>query len=282
MSDQQPFAFVLMPFKKEFDDIYQFGIKQLCAEKGVAAERVDEQRFSENVLDRIYRQIESCDFIIADMTGQNANVFYEVGFAHAKGKLCILCANTADEIPFDLKHHNHVIYGGSATALKTRLANWLDWAKEETKKRKNASLNVSVRPTGEVLTKEKWRHTGTFDLLIKLQNLSGLRSDEIDAIYLKTLKEWELTVHGKPCASEIDPASGIKRSFIAPVMRYLSPGTFFEERIQFSRGFWSNFSGEEEKNSYRSTGTLIVEIVTEKATLTHELPLSVEFKEFPF
>jgi nucleoside 2-deoxyribosyltransferase len=60
-----------------------------------------------------YRQIELADIVIADMTGQNPNVFYEVGYAHAKGKLCILLTSDAADIPFDLKHQRHIVYGKS-------------------------------------------------------------------------------------------------------------------------------------------------------------------------
>ena len=42
----RPFAFVLMPFSKNFDDIYKLGIKAACENAGVLAERVDEQKFS--------------------------------------------------------------------------------------------------------------------------------------------------------------------------------------------------------------------------------------------
>jgi hypothetical protein len=44
------------------------------------------------------------------MTGKNPNVFCEVGYAHAKGKLCALITQNASDIPFDLKHHTHIIY----------------------------------------------------------------------------------------------------------------------------------------------------------------------------
>jgi hypothetical protein len=71
---QQPrrFAFVLMPFDKAFDDVYKLGIKGAVASfEDVIAERVDEQIYREGILERIYRQIEAADIIIADMTGQS-------------------------------------------------------------------------------------------------------------------------------------------------------------------------------------------------------------------
>src|SRR5258708_2500526 len=100
-----------MPFDDRFSDIYKLGIQATAAECGVVAERVDEQKFSEPILERIYRQIANADFIIADMTGRNPNVFYEVGYAHALGKLCTLLTQDVNDIPFDLKHHRHIVYG---------------------------------------------------------------------------------------------------------------------------------------------------------------------------
>lgn len=129
------FAFVLMPFSSEFEDIYKLGIQAAASEKGMIAERVDEQRFSESILERVYRQIKTADIIIADMTGRNANVFYEVGYAHANDKLCILLTQSAQDIPFDLKHHRHIIYGTSIQTLKRALDQELDWASSEVEKK---------------------------------------------------------------------------------------------------------------------------------------------------
>lgn len=111
-----------MPFDSEFDDVYELGIKQACDLAGTYCERVDEQVFHERILDRIYNQIDKADYIIADMTGKNPNVFYEVGYAHALDKPVILLTKTADEIPFDLRHHPHIIYQPGIHFLKQSLS----------------------------------------------------------------------------------------------------------------------------------------------------------------
>lgn len=84
------FCFILMPFGPEFSDIYEYGIKGACDDANTYCERVDEQIFEGSVLERIYNQISRADIIIADMSGRNANVFYEVGYAHALGRPAIL------------------------------------------------------------------------------------------------------------------------------------------------------------------------------------------------
>lgn len=106
----QPFAFVLMPFSSDFKEIYRDGIKPIAKKNGLKCERADEQIFPEGILARIYAEIARADLIIADMTGCNPNVFYEVGFAHALNKPVILLTQSADDIPFDLKHSQHVVY----------------------------------------------------------------------------------------------------------------------------------------------------------------------------
>lgn len=106
----KPFAFVLMPFSPDFEDIYKLGIRRACENAGAYAERVDEQIFEGSIVQRIYNQIARADVIVADMTGRNPNVFYEVGYAHALGRPVILLAQSSEDIPFDLKHYTHIIY----------------------------------------------------------------------------------------------------------------------------------------------------------------------------
>ena len=118
----KPFVFVLMPFDKDFDDIYKFGIKGAAEDVGAYAERLDEQLFVEGMLDRIFNQISKSDVLIADMTGRNPNVFYEVGYAHALGIIVLLLTKDSKDIPFDLTHRQHIIYDGSIEKLRIELA----------------------------------------------------------------------------------------------------------------------------------------------------------------
>lgn len=128
---QKPFAFVLMPFSGDFDDIYRYGIKKACEEQGAYCERVDEQMFDGTILDRIYNQIARADVIVSDMTGRNANVFYETGYAHALKKKVILLTQNSDDIPFDLKHYAHIVYEGKIAQLAEQLGPRVGWALSE-------------------------------------------------------------------------------------------------------------------------------------------------------
>ena len=120
----KPFVFVLMPFAEEFNDLYNFGIRQACEDAGAYCERVDEQHFDGRILDRVYNQIATAKFVVAVMSGRNANVFYEVGYAHALNKRVILLMDNVNEIPFDLSAYPHIIYS-NITKLKEELSSRL-------------------------------------------------------------------------------------------------------------------------------------------------------------
>jgi hypothetical protein len=117
----KPFAFMLMPFSEDFTDAYKLAIKPACEAAGAHAERVDEQVFHDDILQRVYNQIAKADVIVADMTGRNPNVFYETGYAHALGKSVILLTKRVEDIPFDLQHYPHIIYGDSLSTLRDQL-----------------------------------------------------------------------------------------------------------------------------------------------------------------
>jgi len=115
------FAFVLMPFAPKFNRRYEV-IKDAIRDAEMDGERVDKQSFyRQGITDKILQQIRDADVIIADMSTHNPNVFYEVGYAHAKGKLCILLTDNPRSIPFDLKDKLHVVFSNQKELSKKLL-----------------------------------------------------------------------------------------------------------------------------------------------------------------
>jgi hypothetical protein len=154
----KPFVFVLMPFDSRFDDIYKFGIKGAADDAEAYAERVDEQTFVEGILDRILNQINKADVIVADMTGRNPNVFYEVGYAHALNKIALLATQDTNDIPFDLKHRPHTVYAGSIEKLRKELGPKIRWAVNESENDAPKAGQNECRSTSAILRCQKGSH----------------------------------------------------------------------------------------------------------------------------
>jgi hypothetical protein len=114
-------AFVLMPFRKDLDDVYFYGIRQPFERAGFVVARADEMQFTGGVLDHIFKAIKEADVVIADMTDANPNVYYEVGFAHAMNKKVVLVTSSIESLPFDLRGMRHIAYE-TARELSEKLA----------------------------------------------------------------------------------------------------------------------------------------------------------------
>lgn len=125
--NDKPFVFVAMPFGPTFNDEYSLAIKPACEDAGADCERVDDQIFFQNILDRIYSEIERADIVLGEMSERNTNVYYEIGYAHGIGKPVILITKAVEDIPFDLQHYPHVVHNGSLVALKAELHKRVRW-----------------------------------------------------------------------------------------------------------------------------------------------------------
>jgi nucleoside 2-deoxyribosyltransferase len=200
ITSPKPFIFVLIPSKKSFKNVYELAIKEAANSCNAYAEKLDEQIFNEGMLDRIYNQINKADIIIADMSGKNENVFYEVGYAHALGKTVLLLTQNTDDIPFDLKHRQHIKYSpDDIQSLKTELHKRIEWALKATETQKKPS-NITLFVNGQmlssltrayrrliVITPKKY-----FTLNIQIENNSSDTLDAITHIYMLTAPNSDL------------------------------------------------------------------------------------------
>ena len=107
---RKPRAFIAMPFSKEFEDIYYYGIQGALHAAGFLCERIDQQAFTGDILEQIKKKIEHADLVIAELSGANANVHLEIGYAWGKGRPTILLTKNSRELPFDVRGQRCLIY----------------------------------------------------------------------------------------------------------------------------------------------------------------------------
>lgn len=114
--------FVIMPFDSMFDDLYQIGIKETMQNLGYKCTRADEIFHTHDIMCRgICKPIQEASCIVADMTNKNANVFFELGLAYGFEKEVLLIANSVEDIPFDLRGMQSIIYQGQIVKLRENL-----------------------------------------------------------------------------------------------------------------------------------------------------------------
>jgi hypothetical protein len=115
MPTQKPKIFIIQPFGKESDAVYEL-ISSAAAKAGVSAYRADLLDTKDSVLQSIHEAIHSAKLTIADVTDANPSVMYEIGFARAQNRPLILIANASRRVPFDLAGTLVLIYDLSSSS----------------------------------------------------------------------------------------------------------------------------------------------------------------------
>src|SRR6266446_2924699 len=90
--------FVLMPFREELKPIFEKIIKKVAKKLMITARRADDIFTTHKVMTDVWADICSARVILADCTGRNPNVFYEIGLAHVVGKNVILTTQNRKDI----------------------------------------------------------------------------------------------------------------------------------------------------------------------------------------
>jgi hypothetical protein len=111
-------CFILMPFEAKLVAIYNDHLRPIVESKGISCIRADEIIGIGTITRDIWEKINRSRLIIADLTGKNPNVFYELGIAHALGKEVILITQTMDDVPFDLQALRCIVYSFTPRGMK--------------------------------------------------------------------------------------------------------------------------------------------------------------------
>jgi|688.fasta_scaffold191708_2 hypothetical protein len=128
-------CFVLMPFKDPFNSYYDHVLKKAALDVGLEPIRADEIYGTRPIIEDIVKEIREASVLIAEVTGKNPNVNYEMGIAHAMKRPVVIISQSVDDIPFDYRHLRAIIYNtakvGWDSDLKSQISRSLLIDKQE-------------------------------------------------------------------------------------------------------------------------------------------------------
>jgi hypothetical protein len=108
-----------MPFDEALRPVYEDHLKAVAERLELSIKRADDFFTSQEIISEIWTALLRAAVVIADCTGRNPNVFYELGLAHAIGKPTILITQNNDDVPFDLRHRRFIRYELTPRGMRT-------------------------------------------------------------------------------------------------------------------------------------------------------------------
>ena len=165
-----PDCFVIQPFDsgeydKRFTDIYEPALKK----EGLNAYRVDQDPSADKLVEEIEARITKAAMCLADISTDNPNVWYELGYAFAVGcPVIMICSDKRNgKFPFDIQHRNITQYSSESVSDFKRL-------EEKISERASALLtkNLSLKQVAETEKVAPIRGLSQHELLV-LVNLAG-------------------------------------------------------------------------------------------------------------
>jgi nucleoside 2-deoxyribosyltransferase len=99
-------CFVIMPFAKEFIDVYatiKGHVESAVSSQKIKCQRLDDTKPAGRITDRLLSALRECSFCVADLSGCSPNVMWETGYAMALGKPVIVVTQNLATLPFDVK-----------------------------------------------------------------------------------------------------------------------------------------------------------------------------------
>jgi hypothetical protein len=117
--ESQKTCFSIMPFDSSFDDISSI-IAESARKCGLKYVRGDHRNQPGSIMPQILDDIRRAAVIVADVSGHNPNVFYELGVAHqVKGPdQVVIITQSTDGAPFDVTAFRHLRYDHSKSGRR--------------------------------------------------------------------------------------------------------------------------------------------------------------------
>jgi len=212
MRTEKKNVFVIMPFTDEHFEVYEM-LKERFEDGFEFTHAGDDVSTQQNILKDIVQMIYDADVIIADLSGLNPNVFYELGVAHAMAKKVINITQDLSQLPFDIKSYRATGYSTHFKKFDTlvkELERYLQGAVDDTIAFGNPVTDFLTTKSEEELTKSlfgKNQHeetSGEKGFIDHLADIEGKSAEITNALANLTTDMNKMSAGIENCSSEIE------------------------------------------------------------------------------
>jgi hypothetical protein len=171
---QPPLCFVIMPFHDPFNEYYTEIILPAGEKAGYVVQRADDIMGPGAFMQDVANRMMDATVVLAELTGRNPNVFYELGLAHAWGKPVIMLTQRKEDVPSDLLALKWISYRTISPTWAEKLAGDIVNALSAVARGDRKGLFFPfIHPSVS---------TSSGDLLGKLSRISGSQKQILDYI----------------------------------------------------------------------------------------------------
>jgi hypothetical protein len=158
-------VFIAMPFEASHSEDIWKRIQAVCARQQLEPHRADTSVYPRAIIVDILEELERAQIIIADLTGLNSNVLYELGIAHARCESVVLLARRDERLPFDL------------ASLRCHVYDWTKAGLDELEEALGRTLEALKMPLAPVVLDTQLERTRA--VLADLRQLADLPDEDL-------------------------------------------------------------------------------------------------------
>jgi ATP-dependent Clp protease ATP-binding subunit ClpC len=112
-------GFVLLPHNEESDAVFDAAIRPAFEENQLEVSKADDIYCPGFILGQVYEQICTVELIVADVSGANPNVIFELGICLGHHRCPIILVRNHEDLPFNLRSLRYIKYENSVSGMRT-------------------------------------------------------------------------------------------------------------------------------------------------------------------
>lgn len=194
-----------MPERQRADVIADYIVSPVAKEFGLEVERSDRDPTPGPITSKLLRSLLAARVVVADLTGQNPNVYYELSFAHSFGLPVVILVDKAENLPFDVKNERVIALNDEGS---------IDMQQGEVAKRR-------LREAFKVVLREDYRPNSLVTEVAGVQNIESMTPENPIASELASLNQRVNQIHTAVVSSSRRSNQSYKQSDVHVLMEAL-------------------------------------------------------------